>query len=87
MCPCEQKVSLTAIENPLTEMYLTMRNTSHVNKNDIHNDQLRWGVTVSVLMDTDICIQIYKRRYKVSHGSLLKHSTVHQYSKWMVCLK
>ena len=41
MCPCEQKVSLTAIENPLTEMYLTMRNKCHVNKNDIHNDQLR----------------------------------------------
>jgi hypothetical protein len=36
--PMWKKISLTATEKPLTETYLTVRNTCHGNETDIHNE-------------------------------------------------
>ena len=36
--PMWTNISLTATETPLTETYMTMWNTCHGNKTDIHNE-------------------------------------------------
>jgi hypothetical protein len=41
--PVLKKISLTAIEKPLIETHLTVRNTYHGNETDIHNEQLEVG--------------------------------------------
>jgi hypothetical protein len=43
MCVHAKNISLTATEEPITEIYLTLRRTCHGNKTDIPNEYMEEG--------------------------------------------